>query len=78
MSTYKVSNLDCPVCAAKVEEGLRKFPGVKSASIDFATLSLKLEAEDHEAALAAAARLEPGLAFEKSAGPLAPAIEETG
>ncbi|MBN1243489.1 MAG: cadmium-translocating P-type ATPase [Spirochaetales bacterium] len=78
MSTYKVTNLDCPVCAAKVEEGLRKFPGVKSASIDFATLSLKLEAEDHAAALAAAARLEPGLVFEKSAGPLAPAIEETG
>lgn len=78
MSTYKVSNLDCPVCAAKVEEGLRKFPGVKSASLDFATLSLKLEAEDHEAALAAASRLEPGLAFEKSSGPLAPALEETG
>ena len=38
MSTYKVSNLDCPVCAAKVEEGLRKFPGVKSASIDFAKI----------------------------------------
>ena len=62
---FKLEDLDCANCAAKMEAAVRKLPGVKSASVSFMTQTLTLEAEDgdFEAALQAAvkaiARVEP-------------------
>ena len=46
--TYHVSELDCAVCAGKVEKAVRKVEGVKSATLNFVTLKLTLEADDDE------------------------------
>ncbi len=44
--TFKLENLDCANCAAKMERGIRKLDGVKSATVSFMTSRLTLEAED--------------------------------
>ena len=46
--TYHVTELDCAVCAGKVEKAVRNVQGVKSASLNFVTLKLTLEADDDE------------------------------
>lgn len=43
--TYKVE-VDCANCAAKMEEAVKKTPGVKDAALSFMTLKLKVEFED--------------------------------
>lgn len=43
--TYKVE-VDCANCAAKMEEAVKKIPGVKDAALSFMTLKLKVEFED--------------------------------
>ena len=44
--TFKLSELDCAVCAAKVENAVRKVSGVTSANVNFVTQKLTLEADD--------------------------------
>ena len=43
---YKLENLCCANCAAKMEEGIRKLPGVKDATIAFMTQKLTIDADD--------------------------------
>lgn len=43
---FKMENLDCANCAAKMEEAIKKIPGVIDASMNFMTQKLSLEAED--------------------------------
>ena len=43
---FKLQDLDCANCAAKMEEAIKKIEGVKSASISFMTQKLVLEADD--------------------------------
>ena len=43
---FKMENLDCANCAAKMEEQIRKIPGVLEANMNFMTQKLTLEAED--------------------------------
>ena len=33
--TWPIEHLDCPNCAAKLENALRKLPGVESVSVNF-------------------------------------------
>jgi Cd2+/Zn2+-exporting ATPase len=61
MTSYRVSGIDCAVCAQGIEEGLRKFRGVRSVSIDVGSLSMRLEADDLDAVESEARRLEPCL-----------------
>jgi copper chaperone CopZ len=44
--TFKLSDLDCANCAAKMEEGIRKLDGVNNAAVSFMAQKLTLEAED--------------------------------
>ena len=44
--TFRVEDLDCANCAAKVQAGIEKIDGVKSASVNFITQRFVLEAED--------------------------------
>jgi copper chaperone CopZ len=44
--TFKLTDLDCANCAAKMEAGIRKLDGVNSATVSFMTQKLTLEAED--------------------------------
>lgn len=43
--TYRLENLDCAHCAAKMEEGIRKLPGVESANVNFLTQKLIINAD---------------------------------
>lgn len=39
--------VDCPNCAAKMEEAVKNTEGVKDATISFMTLKLKVEFEEN-------------------------------
>ena len=44
--TFKLQDLDCANCAAKMEKAIKSIDGVKSASISFMTQKLVIEADD--------------------------------
>ncbi len=43
---FKVENLDCAHCAAKMEDAIKKIPGVEDAVMNFMTQKLTLEIAD--------------------------------
>ena len=43
---YKLENLCCANCAAKIEEGIRRIPGVKDAALAFMAQKLTIDADD--------------------------------
>lgn len=43
---FKLEDLDCANCAAKMEEGIRKIPGINDASVSFMTQKLMVDADD--------------------------------
>ena len=45
---FKLSDIDCPVCAGKVQDAVAAIDGVKSARVDFLVLKLTVEAEEKE------------------------------
>ena len=40
--TYKMIDLDCANCAAKMEEAIKKIDGVTSASVSFMTQKMTI------------------------------------
>ena len=67
---FKLIDLDCANCAAKMEEGIKKISGVKDASVSFMTQKLVLEADDDrfdeimKEVVAVCAKVEPGCKIE--------------
>lgn len=45
---YEVGEIDCAVCAGKIEDAIRKIDGVKSATLNFIMQTLIVEAEEAE------------------------------
>lgn len=43
---FKLQDLDCANCAAKMEEAIKKIDGVNDASVSFMTQKLMLDADD--------------------------------
>ena len=43
---FKLRDLDCANCAAKMENAINKLDGVQSATVSFMTQRLTLEADD--------------------------------
>lgn len=43
---FKLQDLDCANCAAKMEEAIKKIPGVNDASVSFMTQKMMVDAED--------------------------------
>lgn len=43
---YKLIDLDCAHCAAKMEKGIKKLPGVIDVEVNFLTQKMVLEAPD--------------------------------
>lgn len=43
---FKLEDLCCANCAAKMETGIQKIPGVQNANINFMMQKLTVEAED--------------------------------
>lgn len=46
--TWMVEDLDCAHCASKMQEGIAKIPGVASATLNFLSGRLTIEAEEGE------------------------------
>ena len=44
--TYKMIDLDCANCAAKMEEAIKKIDGVTSASVSFMTQKMTIDGDD--------------------------------
>ena len=47
--TYKLVDLDCANCAAKMEAAIKKLPGVTDATVSFLTQKMTVEADDLDA-----------------------------
>ena len=45
---YKLKDLDCANCAAKMEEGIKKIPGVKNASVNFMMQKMTIESDTED------------------------------
>ena len=43
---FKMQDLDCAHCAAKMEEAIKKIDGVNDAAISFMAQKLNIDAED--------------------------------
>lgn len=43
---YKMQDLDCANCAAKMERAINKIDGVEAASVNFLTQRLSIEADE--------------------------------
>ena len=43
---FKMEQLDCANCAAKMEERIKKIDGVQDASVNFLMQNLTIEADD--------------------------------
>lgn len=63
--TFKLEDLDCANCAAKMEAAIRKLDGVQNATVSFMTQKMSIEAEDQvfdqvlQAAIKCIAKVEP-------------------
>ena len=44
--TYKLIDLDCANCAAKMEEAIKRIEGVTAASVSFMTQKMTIEGDD--------------------------------
>lgn len=44
--TYKINDLDCAHCAAKMEEKIKAIEGVTNANVNFIAQKLTIEAAD--------------------------------
>lgn len=42
---YKIRNIDCANCAAKMEQAIAEIPGVNSARVNFITGRLTIESD---------------------------------
>jgi len=58
-NSYSIKGLDCASCGLKIENAIKKLPGVNYAVVDFANLRLHLEAADFERVRAEIKRMEP-------------------
>ena len=44
--TFKLTDLDCANCAAKMEAAIKKIDGVQDAAVSFMTQKLTIQADD--------------------------------
>ncbi len=62
---FRLQDLDCANCAAKMEDAIKKIPGVHDASVSFMMQKMTIDAEDDrfdaimEQVKACCAKVEP-------------------
>lgn len=44
--TFKLTDLDCANCAAKMEAGIKKIDGINDATVSFLTQKMTVDADD--------------------------------
>lgn len=71
IKTFSLSEIDCPVCAGKVQDAINEIDGVISARVDFLVLKLTIEADEKDfpsiikKAAKAVRRVEPDCEIEE-------------
>ena len=45
---FKLQDLDCANCAAKMEDAIKKIPGVNDANVSFMMQKMTVDAEDYK------------------------------
>ena len=68
MQKYLLNNLDCANCAARIEDAVKKTPGVRHARVDFATATLFLDADDFPSVKDSIKRIEPDIKIRERNG----------
>lgn len=43
---YKLNEIDCPICAAKVEKRIEKIKGIDAVSVDYISQQIVVEADN--------------------------------
>lgn len=62
---FKLEDLDCANCAAKMEDAIKKIPGVNDANVSFMAQKMTIEADEErfdeimKEVAAACAKVEP-------------------
>lgn len=62
---FKLQDLDCANCAAKMEEAIKKLDGVHDATVSFMTQKMSIDADDErfdaimDEVVAVCAKVEP-------------------
>lgn len=64
MKKYKLKNLDCASCAAKIEDGVGKLQEVKFVSVNFATASMTIDTDDLGKVKSTIKEIEPEVEIE--------------
>ena len=56
---FKMKDLDCANCAAKMEEGIKKIPGIKNVSVNFMMqkMTIETDTDDLDALMKEVARI---------------------
>lgn len=65
MEKYRIKNIDCASCAARIEEGVRKMEDVKFVSVNFATASITLDTGNLENVRQKIKEIEPDAEIEE-------------
>lgn len=68
MEKYQIKNLDCAMCAAKIEKALNEAPGVNWAAVDFGTQTLQIDAQDSRKAMESVRHVDDAVVFEPFSG----------
>ena len=69
--TYKLKDLDCAACGAKMERAIRKLDGVQDATVNFIAQKLTITADEEridelaEKAAAVCRKIEPNCRLER-------------
>jgi Cd2+/Zn2+-exporting ATPase len=63
--TYRIKGLDCAHCATKIENALREDPNLKTASVNYATMTAVINPEYFKVAQGIIDKVEPGVRLEE-------------
>jgi len=66
MKKYKLKNLDCASCAAKIEDNLTKLSEVKFVTVNFANSTMTIDTDNLEKVKSRIKEIEPEVEFEDS------------
>lgn len=66
MNTYKLKNIDCASCAAKIESSVRKLDNVKFVSVNFARSTMTIDTDNFEEVKKRIKRVEPEVEIESN------------
>ncbi|MFP4048166.1 MAG: heavy metal translocating P-type ATPase [Bacteroidales bacterium] len=66
MNTYKLKNIDCASCAAKIESSVRKLDNVKFVSVNFARSTMTIDTDNFEEVKKRIKRVEPEVKIESN------------